>query len=53
MPSGVWAIEVKSPRQAMPVDVLFQPWAWAPTTAWSTPPARPSKICPYWSTRNW
>ena len=53
MPSGVWAIEVKSPRQAMPVDVLFQPWACAPTTAWSMPPARPSKIWPYLSTRNW
>jgi hypothetical protein len=52
-PSGVWATAVKSPRLAMPVETLFQPCACAPTTAWSMPPARPSKICPYLSTRNW
>jgi hypothetical protein len=38
------------PIVAMPVDLLFQPWAWAPMTAASRPPARPSKTCPYWST---
>jgi hypothetical protein len=38
------------PMVAMPVDLEFQPCAWAPMTAASTPPARPSKTCPYWST---
>jgi hypothetical protein len=37
---------VKVPTQAMPVETLFQPCAWAPITAASMPPARPSKITP-------
>ena len=40
--SGVTSVEVWVPTEAMPVDTEFQPWAWAPITARSMPPARPS-----------
>ncbi len=30
------------PMIAIPVEMLFQPTAWAPTTGWSIPPIRPS-----------
>ena len=33
------------------METLLYPCAWAPTMARSMPPARPSKICPYRSTR--
>ena len=51
IPASVCAIEVYVPMHATPVETLLNPCAWAPTIAWSMPPARPSKIWPYWSTR--
>jgi hypothetical protein len=37
---------VKLPMVATPVPPVLNPWAWAPTTAWVMPPARPSKTWP-------
>ena len=34
------------PIIAMPAVVRFAPYACAPTSGWSSPPARPSKTCP-------
>ena len=45
------ATAVNVPMHATPVETLLKPWAWAPTIGRSIPPARPSKIWPYWSTR--
>jgi hypothetical protein len=51
IPAGDCMTSVNVPRQAMPVDTLLYPCAWAPTTARSTPPARPSNTWPWMSTR--
>ena len=40
--SGVTWTSLCVPTEAMPVETEFQPWAWAPITARSMPPARPS-----------
>ena len=40
--SGVCSTDEWSPMFAMPVVCELKPWAWAPTTASSMPPARPS-----------
>ena len=39
-------IAVNVPSVATPVEKLLKPCAWAPITAASMPPARPSKIVP-------
>ena len=49
--SGVTSVEVWVPTDATPVETEFQPWAWAPITARSMPPARPSNTWPKRSTR--
>ena len=41
---------VKSPSTTTPNVPVLNPRAWAPTTAFSTPPARPSQMRPNWST---
>jgi len=41
-----WRTRVWSPRLAIPVVCELNPCAWAPITARSMPPARPSQIFP-------